>query len=142
MLTMSTAATQSAPSMPLADTSERFMASLKSTASSVAEALGGASASLSNGSTQITSDNGLRLASHSSPLPSLKTPYVLEPDQGETHTLIGSGSIMRYLATAKVTAASASSDSEEEQVIGAAPEDGGFAVVQTRARQDEPVPAQ
>jgi hypothetical protein len=64
----------------------------------------------------------LRLPEYTSPLPSGK-PYVLDADQGETITLVGSGSSMRYLATAKET---------EDQ----------FAVVHTRARADVPVPAQ
>lgn len=64
----------------------------------------------------------LRLPHFSAPLPANK-PYVLESDQGETITLVGSGSVMRYLATAKET-------------------DDQFAIVHTRARADEPVPAQ
>lgn len=64
----------------------------------------------------------LRLPEFASPLPQNR-PYVLESDQGETITLVGSGSVMRYLATARET---------EDQ----------FAIVHTRARADEPVPAQ
>lgn len=66
--------------------------------------------------------SSLRLPEYTSSLPSGK-PYVLDSDQGETITLVGSGSTMRYLATAKET---------EDQ----------FAVVHTRARADVPVPAQ
>jgi hypothetical protein len=70
----------------------------------------------------MPSATSLRLPEYTSPLPSGK-PYVLDADQGETITLVGSGSSMRYLATAKET---------EDQ----------FAVVHTRARADVPVPAQ
>ncbi len=66
--------------------------------------------------------SSLRLQSFSAPLPK-DEPYVLSSDEGETITLIGSGSIMRYLATGKET-------------------EDAFAVMQTRARDDEAVPAQ
>lgn len=71
----------------------------------------------------MRSTTGLRLPTYSSPLPAFGKPYVLDSDQGETITLVGSGSTMRYLATARET---------EDQ----------FAVVHTRARADVPVPAQ
>ncbi|KAJ9123032.1 hypothetical protein QFC22_001221 [Naganishia vaughanmartiniae] len=63
----------------------------------------------------------LRLPHFSAPLPAHK-PYVLESDEGETITLVGSGSVMRYLATAKETG-------------------DQYAIIHTRARPDEPVPA-
>ncbi|KAJ9112616.1 hypothetical protein QFC19_000636 [Naganishia cerealis] len=68
-----------------------------------------------------SSASTLRLPHFAAPLPAHK-PYVLESDEGETITLVGSGSIMRYLATAKET-------------------DDQYAIVHTRARPDEPVPA-
>lgn len=139
---MSTPAVQLPQAPALNGNNLGLIANLKSSASKTLDSLASMTVSSTNGQTNATSGNSLRLAAHSSPLPAIKTPYVLEPDQGETHTIIGSGSIMRYLATAKVTAPLTSSDTEEEQVIGASPEEGGFAVVQTRARQDEPVPAQ
>ncbi|KAJ9110539.1 hypothetical protein QFC20_002867 [Naganishia adeliensis] len=76
---------------------------------------------LTNLSMPSTSPSTLRLPDHASPLPSGK-PYILASDQGETITLVGSGSAMRYLATARET-------------------DDQFAVVHTRARADVPVPA-
>jgi hypothetical protein len=66
--------------------------------------------------------SSLRLPTFSAPLPK-DEPYVLSSDEGETITLIGSGSIMRYLTGAEQT-------------------DDAFAVAQTRARDDEAVPAQ
>src|SRR4051794_27085978 len=64
----------------------------------------------------------LRLPTFSAALPKDES-YVLSCDEGETITLIGSGSIMRYLTGADQT-------------------DDAFAVAQTRARDDEAVPAQ
>lgn len=77
---------------------------------------------LTNLKMPTSSPSTLRLPDHASPLPSGK-PYILASDQGETITLVGSGSAMRYLATARET-------------------DDQFAVVHTRARADVPVPAQ
>lgn len=65
---------------------------------------------------------GLRLPTWRSPLPVSK-PYVLEAEQGKTLAVVGSGSIMRFLATGQET-------------------DDAFAVVQTRGRTDEVVQAQ
>jgi CRP-like cAMP-binding protein len=66
--------------------------------------------------------SSLRLQTFSGPLPK-DEPYVLASDEGETITLIGSGSIMRYLTTGQESG-------------------DAFAILQTRARDDEAVPAQ
>lgn len=68
--------------------------------------------------------SSLRLPSWTSPHPT-SAPFVLESDQGKTLTIIGSGSIVRYLTTG-----------EEDSGKSA------FAVVQSRGRAAEVVPAQ
>lgn len=91
-------------------------------------------------SLEAATTSSLRLSDHSSPLPPLYTPYVLDSDQGETFTIVGSGSIMRYLATNRTTANQVEKTKEDGERVFT--DDGGFAVIQTRAREDEVVPAQ
>lgn len=64
----------------------------------------------------------LRLESFRAPLPRHR-PYVLEAEQGTTLAIVGSGSVVRYLSTGEETG-------------------DAFAVVQSRGRSDEVVPAQ